>query len=149
MLVTRIVSETPGSPGRRQQIPRTIKWMGTPPWDARYRASITEGSTSAFILTTIRAARPAHHQPGLAMRLQADDAVHDVHAGLFERTGPHDVVLLVEPGLELHERGHLLAVLGGTDQCRDDGARAARAIQGLLDREDSRILRRALDEIRD
>ena len=36
-----------------------------------------------------------------------DEAVHDVHASLLERSGPHDVGLFVEAGLELHQRRHL------------------------------------------
>ena len=41
MLVTRMFSEMPGKPGRRQQMPRTTRSIGTPAWLARYRASIT------------------------------------------------------------------------------------------------------------
>src|SRR6266851_1866923 len=100
MLVTRMVSEMPGSPGRRQQMPRITSSMGTPAWEARYNASMTEGSTSAFILTMMRAAR-----------LQAHDAVHDVHACLLECARPSDVVLLVHPRLEFDQRRDLLAVL--------------------------------------
>ena len=59
MLMTRIVSLIPGRPGRRQQIPRTIRSIGTPAWEASYRAEMMSGSTSAFILAMIRAGRPA------------------------------------------------------------------------------------------
>src|ERR1700680_4679549 len=55
-LVTRMFSEILGRPGRRQQMPRITRSMVTPAWDARYSASITEGSTSAFIFGMLRAA---------------------------------------------------------------------------------------------
>ena len=34
MLITRMVSLTPGRPGRRQQIPRTMRSIGTPACEA-------------------------------------------------------------------------------------------------------------------
>ena len=37
---TLIVSLTPGTPGRRQQIPRTLMSIGSPAWEARYSASM-------------------------------------------------------------------------------------------------------------
>ena len=37
---TSIVSLTPGIPGVRQQMPRTLSWIGTPACDARYKASM-------------------------------------------------------------------------------------------------------------
>ncbi len=59
MLMTRMFSEMPGSPGRRQQIPRTIRSICTPAREAEQRAVIAVGSTSAFILAMIRAGSPA------------------------------------------------------------------------------------------
>jgi len=59
MLITRMRSLTSGSPGRRQQIPRTIKSMSTPARDARYNAAMTSASVIAFIFATMRAGRPA------------------------------------------------------------------------------------------
>ena len=49
MLNTRMFSETSGSPGRRQQIPRTQRSTRTPAWLATFNASMTDRSTSAFI----------------------------------------------------------------------------------------------------
>ena len=43
----------PGIPGRRQQIPRMIRSMGTPACEARYRASMTATSSSPFTLITM------------------------------------------------------------------------------------------------
>jgi len=56
---TRMFSVRPGTRGRRQQKPRIIKSIGTPASDARHKASIMSGSSSWFILATIRAGRPA------------------------------------------------------------------------------------------
>ena len=50
------------------------------------------------------------------MGLQPDEAVHDVHARLFEHAGPVDVGLLVEARFELDQRDDLLAVLGRLDE---------------------------------
>ena len=55
----------------------------------------------------------AHDEQDLGVGLQPDEAVHDVHARLFEHAGPFDVGLLVEARLELDERDDLLALLGG------------------------------------
>ena len=88
----------------------------------------------------------AHHEGRLAVSLEAHHAIHHVHARLLERTGPHDVVLFVEPRLELDQGGNLLAVLSRPLQGPDDGAAPAGAIQGLFDRQDLGVHRRALDE---
>ena len=69
------------------------------------------------------------------MRLQAEEAVDDVHAALLERARPLDVALLVEARLELDDRRHLLAVLGGARERLDDRRVAARAVERLLDGE--------------
>ena len=50
------------------------------------------------------------------MGLEADEAVHDVDAGLLELARPHDVRGLIEAGLHLDEREHLLAGLGSVDE---------------------------------
>ena len=58
----------------------------------------------------------ADDQRGLGVRLEPDDAVDDVDAGLFQGVGQLDVALFVEPRLELDEADDLLAGLGGADQ---------------------------------
>ncbi len=73
------------------------------------------------------------------MRLEADETVDDVHARLLELAGPLDVVLLVEPRLDLDEREHGLARFGRMDERLDDRAIAARAIQRLLDGQHVRV----------
>ena len=77
----------------------------------------------------------AHDERRLRMGLQADEPVDDVDAHLLERPRPRHVGLLVEPGLQLDEHGHLLAPLGGPDQRLDDRAVGRGAIQRLLDRQ--------------
>lgn len=81
----------------------------------------------------------ADHEGELAVGLEPDEPVHDVHAGLLELARPRDVRLLVEAGLDLDEGEHLLARLGGVDERLDDGAVAGRAVEGLLDGEHVRV----------
>jgi hypothetical protein len=50
---TRTVSDRPGTLGRRQEMPRTIRSMPTPACDASYSRSIIPASDKAFILATI------------------------------------------------------------------------------------------------
>ena len=81
------------------------------------------------------------------MRLESDDAVHDVDAGLFEGASPRDVRRFVESRFELDERDDLLARLRCADEVADDRAlRPRRPVQRPLDREDVRIGGRLLDE---
>ena len=89
----------------------------------------------------------ADDQRRLAVGLEPDHPVDHVHAGLLQRAGPHDVVLLVEPGLELHQRGDLLAVLGRAFESPDDRASAAGAVERLLDRQHLGVLGGPLDEV--
>ena len=81
-----------------------------------------------------------------AVGLEADQAVDHVHTGLFELARPDDVVGLVESRLDLDECEDLLAGLGRVDERLDDRAVARCAVQGLLDREDVRVLRGLLEE---
>ena len=91
----------------------------------------------------------AHHQGDLAVRLQADEAEDDVHAGLLQLARPDDVAFLVEAGLQLDDGGHLLAVVGGALQGPHDRRIAAGAIQRLLDGQHALVVGRRLDEIDD
>jgi hypothetical protein len=56
---TRMLSDNPGMPGLRQQIPLMMRSTVTPACDARYRRSMTVGSTSEFIFAQMVAGRPA------------------------------------------------------------------------------------------
>ena len=87
-----------------------------------------------------------HHQRGLAVRLQPDDAVDDVAAGPLQRPGPLDVRLLVEARLDLDQGHDLLAGLGGVDQRVDDRGVTGRAVERLLDRQHVRVGGGLLDE---
>ena len=49
----------PSTPGRRQQNPRTIRSTDTPARDASQSAAMVAGSSSWFILATMRLGRPA------------------------------------------------------------------------------------------
>src|SRR5260370_24491437 len=89
----------------------------------------------------------ADQQGDLAMRLEADETVDYVHARFFQLPRPQDVSLLIQPGFELDERGHLLAVVGRALQRLDDRRIAARAIERLLDGEDALVGRGRFDKI--
>src|SRR4051794_14132444 len=55
----RMLSERPGTPGRRQQMPRTTANTFTPARDASYSLSISLSSTRLFILSQMLAGLPA------------------------------------------------------------------------------------------
>ena len=59
------------------------------------------------------------------MRLEADQPVDDVGAGLLELAGPIDVRLLIETGLDLDQDYDLLAALCRGDEVAHDGGVAA------------------------
>src|SRR2546426_1170298 len=59
MLTTRIRSDSPGTPGRSVQMPRTTRSTSTPACDAMYSARATVESASPLSLARIRAGRPA------------------------------------------------------------------------------------------
>ena len=78
----------------------------------------------------------AHHERDLAVRLEADHAVHDVHARLLEHLRELDVGLFVEARGKLDKRHHLLAGGGGLDQVAHQRVLdARRAVERVLDRE--------------
>ena len=58
----------------------------------------------------------AHHQRQLGVRLQLDEAEHDLHAGAFEVARPADIGLLVEARLQFDQRRDRLAGFGGLRQ---------------------------------
>jgi hypothetical protein len=88
----------------------------------------------------------ADDQDGLRVRLEADDAVGDVRADLFQRAGPLDVLGLVEACLQLDEHRDLLAVLDRAHQGLHDGRVRRGAVQRLLDGQHLRIDRGSLHE---
>ncbi len=74
-----------------------------------------------------------HHQADLGVGLQLHEAIDHLGAGPFQVTGPADIGLFVEAGLQLDHGGDRLAQFGGLGQRLDDGAVLGRAVQGLLD----------------
>ena len=82
----------------------------------------------------------------LGVGLQPDKAVDDVGPGLLQPSGPDDVGLLVEAGLDLDEDHDLLAPLGCPDQVVDDRRVARGPVQGQLDRQDLGVVDGLADE---
>ena len=68
---TRIPSESPGTPGRMLHRPLTTRSIETPPADARYRASMTSGSVSPLVFTTMRPSGPAAPSASMAATTSA------------------------------------------------------------------------------
>ncbi len=95
----------------------------------------------------IRFALAPHDQRDLAVGLEADEAVDDVHARVLQRARPLDVGRLVEARLQLDDGRDLLAVLGGADERADDGRVGAGAVERLLDGEHVGIVGRLRDEL--
>ncbi len=90
---------------------------------------------------------PPDDHRDLAMGLQTDQTVDDMHSRLLELLRPDDVVLLVEARLQLHKRRDLLAVLGGGDQCSHDRGVESCAVERLLDRQNLGVVGGSLDKI--
>ncbi len=88
-----------------------------------------------------------HHHRELGVGLVLDEAEHHEHAGALQVPGPLQVGFLVEPRLDLHEGGDVLAVLGRLDQRGDDRAVLAGAVERLLDGDDVGVLRRLAEEL--
>ncbi len=92
---------------------------------------------------------PADHQTRFGVRLVARDAVQDRGAGADQPPRPLDIVLFIKTGLELDQRRHPLAFLGGALQGAQHGGVRVGPIQRLFDREHIRIIRRRLEETGD
>ena len=63
----------------------------------------------------------AHHQHNFGVGFQPENSIDDVNTSALQLPGPLDVVVFVKPRLELHQGHHLLAILRGSDQRRNDG----------------------------
>ena len=94
----------------------------------------TDVSVTAQVVTLA-----AHHQRQLAVSLQTHDAVHHVHAGALQLTSPRDVGFLIKTSLNLDQRHNLLASLSRLNQRIHDGGIATGAVQGLLNRLNTRV----------
>ena len=91
----------------------------------------------------------AHHQAGLAMGLQAREAIDDVGAGFLQLAGPFDVVEFIETGAQFDQGGDLLAIPGRFLERFDDRRITAGAVERQLDRDDRFIPRRLPEEVDD
>ena len=89
------------------------------------------------------------HEQQLGVRLQADDAVHDLRADRLEPLGPVDVGLLLEARLQLDDRHHFLAAPRRLDQQVHQRRDAAGAVDRLLDRQHVGVVDRLAQEADD
>ena len=90
------------------------------------------------------AAQNQHH---LGVGLEAHHAVDHHRAGLLQAAGQLQVGLFVKACAQLDHHGHFLAITGGIDQRVDDLGVGAGAVQGLLDRQHIRVLRRLTQQV--
>ena len=103
-----MLSLTPFTPGLKQQTPRTIRSISTPACDARYKARITRGSTSAFILATMRAGRPS--RACTSSRFYCPGQLATERLRRDPEFAPR--VLLRKPGEVIEELGHVGSEFG-------------------------------------
>ena len=82
--------------------------------DARRDRVIIAGAEVAVGAEALLLAADDHRHLGVG--LPVDEAVDDLDAGALERARPHQILLFVEAGLQLDDRGDRLAGLGGVDQ---------------------------------
>ena len=88
----------------------------------------------------------AHQHGQLAVGLEADHAVKNLHAGVFHAARPADIRGLVEAGHQLHhQRGFLGG--GGLNQRGKHGRVVAGAVERLLHAQHGGVFRALLDEI--
>ncbi len=82
----------------------------------------------------------------LAVGLEADDAVEDLHAGVFHAARPADVGGLVEAGHQLDDQRGFLGG-GGLGERLEHGRVVAGAIEGLLHGDHGGVFGALLDEV--
>ena len=87
-----------------------------------------------------------HHQHRLGVRLEPRQSIRHVDAVVFHRARESDVVLLVEPRLQLDDHRHLLAGFGSFGERSHDRRVARRAIQREFDGQHLRIARRSFEK---
>ena len=134
--LNRSVTSAPSS-SRQDRIPRSVY--------SRAVLRVVVAGADVEVAAEPRALA-ADDERDLRVRLEPDEAVHDVRAGLLEAAGPDDVVLLVEAGLDLDQDDDLLALLRRADQRPDDRGVAGRPVQRLLDRQDVGVVGGLVDE---
>ena len=85
----------------------------------------------------------------LRVRLQFDEAEHDLRAGAFQVARPADIGFFVEARLQFDQGGDGFAGFRRLDKRAHDRTIGGRAIKRLLDRQHIRIARRLRDELHD
>ncbi len=98
-------SDSPGTPARRLQRPRTMRSTDVPAADARYRASITSGSVRPLVLSTMR---PDGPRPGLGI----DGGDHLGPGGQRRHDQAPEADLRPGPGQEVEHLGDVMADVG-------------------------------------
>ena len=88
-----------------------------------------------------------HHHRQLGMNLQPQQPIDNMHPGALHRLGPDDIVLLIEAGLQFHDRRHLLTLLAGVNERLHNGRVAANAVESLLNRQHMRVFGGSLDKV--
>ena len=86
-----------------------------------------------------------HRQFGVGFEL--DKAIHDLRPGALERTRPADIGFLVEPRLQLDQRGHRFSHFSCLDERADDGRLGGCPVEGLLDCDHVGVARGLLQEL--
>ena len=117
MLVTAMFSVFPGTPGTRQQMPRTIRSTRTPAWDASASLSISSRSVTALVLRRMRPRSPRAISPSIR-RI----------SGLLQGRGRHQQLFVAAPQVadeHVLEKGH---AVGGDGPVR--GHQAEVRVQG-------------------
>ena len=90
-----------------------------------------------------------YNQGRFAMRFPADEPEYGVDPRFLHLPRPVDVVLLVEPGLQLYDRRHLFAIFGSPPQRPDDRGVLPDPVKRLLDGEYIGILGCRVQKIHD
>ena len=92
---------------------------------------------------------PARDKTDFGVDLDPLEAVLNGAARLLQPLGPGDVVLLVEPGPQLHQHRHVLAVFGGRRQVFDELGLGGQAVDGDLDRQHRRVVGGLLHQLKE
>ena len=106
--------------------------------NTRGARAVVAGGEMAVTLEA--AAFAAGNQQHLGVGFEAYHAIHHLRAHGFELLGPVDVGLFIEAGFQFHQRGNLLAAAKSLAQQVDEHGRRTRAVNGLLNGDDLRIV---------
>ena len=79
-------------------------------------------------------------QAQFGMHFVSVQAVNHAASGLFQSSGPFDVIFLVKAGFQLDHDKNFFAVFSSFDQCLHDFTLTCQTIQGHLDRNDGFVV---------